>query len=95
MQDEIINAVLARGVQADARWQHPLVGGIVMKDPPDYPGRFAARLVTNTPSPYLLVADTLAEIHAQLPPKLKRSERQPADLPAVVEIWFSAQLMPR
>ena len=62
-----------------------------MADTPDYPGRFTARLLTDTPSPYILVADTLAEIHTQLPPKLERFERPPADfLPAVVEIWFSA-----
>jgi hypothetical protein len=31
----------------------------------------------------------LAETHAQLPPRLVRTERQPADPPEVVEIWFS------
>ena len=41
------------------------------------------------PSPHLLVADTLAEMHAQLPPYLVRMERQPADPPEVVEIWFA------
>jgi hypothetical protein len=46
--------------------------------------------VTETPSPYVLVADTLAEIHAQLPPHLVRAGRQPADPPEVVEIWFPA-----
>jgi len=89
MQDEIIDAVLARGLHADACRRHPLVGWIVMKDPPDYPGKFSARLVTNVPSPYVLVADTLAEIHAWLPPLLERSDRQPGDLPEVIEIWFS------
>jgi hypothetical protein len=38
----------------------------------------------------VLVADTLAEIHAQLPPRLVRAGRQPADPPEVVEIWFPA-----
>jgi hypothetical protein len=38
----------------------------------------------------VLVADTLAEIHARLPEGLARAERQPADPPEVVEIWFAA-----
>ncbi|HJS84418.1 MAG TPA: hypothetical protein VJ779_03065 [Acetobacteraceae bacterium] len=45
--------------------------------------------MTETPSPYVLVADTLAEIRAQLPPHPARAERQPADPPEVVEIWFT------
>jgi hypothetical protein len=40
--------------------------------------------------PYVLQADSLAEIHAQLPPGLVRSERQPAEPPDLVEIWFAA-----
>ena len=61
-----------------------------MRDPPEYPDKVVARLVTETPSPYVLVANTLAEIHTQLPPYLARAERQPADPPEVVEIWFPA-----
>jgi hypothetical protein len=38
----------------------------------------------------LLMAESLAELQAQLPPGLVRVERQPADLPEVVEIWFPA-----
>ena len=38
----------------------------------------------------LLLAGTLAEIHAALPPHLMRSDRQPADPPEVVEVWFAA-----
>jgi hypothetical protein len=89
MHDEIIDAVLARGLHADACRRHPLVGWIVMKDPPGYPGKFSARLVTDASTPYVLVADTLAEIHARLPPMLERSGRSPDDLPEVLEIWFS------
>ena len=53
------------------------------------PGEFSARLVTDIPSPYVLVAETLAEIHARLPPLLKRSARQSEGLPEVAEMWFS------
>jgi hypothetical protein len=66
-----------------------MVGWIIMRDPPDYPGKFTARLITDFPSPYMLVGDTLAEIHAALPPNLVRKNRQPAHPPEVVEIWFA------
>ena len=48
-----------------------------------------ARLVTDAPSPYLLMSDTLAELHAKLPLPLARKARQPVDPPEVVEIWFA------
>jgi hypothetical protein len=67
----------------------PLVVWLVTNDPPDYPDKFVARLVTDLPSPYLLVADSLAEIHAVLPPNLARTDRQPVDPPEVIEIWFA------
>ncbi|MBV9117642.1 MAG: hypothetical protein JOY63_09800 [Acetobacteraceae bacterium] len=86
----MIDAAMARALHADACRTHPLVGWIVVRDPPEYPDKVTARLVSEGPSPYLLVADTLAEIHAQLPPHLVRTERQPVDPPEVVEIWFSA-----
>jgi len=88
--DQVIDAARARGLHADACRSHALVGWAVTRDPPEHPGRVVARLVTETPTPYVLVADSLAEIHAQLPPRLVRSERQPADPPEVVEIWFPA-----
>ena len=88
--DQVIDAAMARGLHADACRTHPLVGWVVTLDPPEHPNRVVARLVTETPSPYVLVADTLAEIHAQLPPYLARAGRQPADPPEVVEIWFPA-----
>jgi hypothetical protein len=36
-----------------------------------------------------LVAATLAELHTLLPVRLKRSRRQPAASPGMVEIWYS------
>jgi hypothetical protein len=66
------------------------VGWVVVRDPPEHPGKVVARLVTEAPTPYVLLADTLAGIHAQLPPYLARAGRQPADPPGVVEIWFPA-----
>jgi hypothetical protein len=79
---------MARGLHAEACRIHALVGWVVTQDPPECPDRVVARLVTETPSPYVLVADTLAGIHAQLPVHLARAGRQPADPPEGVEIWF-------
>jgi hypothetical protein len=89
MDDQIIDAAMALSLHADAVRTHPLAGWIIMRDPPDYEGKFVARLVTTRASPYVLVGDTLAEVQAALPPNLKRSSRQPSDLLDVVEIWFA------
>ena len=89
MPDQIIDAAMARALHVDACRTSTLVGWVVMRDPPDYPGKVTARLVTDAPTGYVLVADTMGELHAALPPGLARSDRQPADLPEVVEVWFS------
>ena len=88
MSDQIIDALMACAIHADAARTHPLVGWIVMQDQPDYPDEMIARLVTDTPTPYVLRGHTLAEVQAQLPPGLERTERQPSYPPEVVEIWF-------
>jgi hypothetical protein len=49
-----------------------------------------ARLVTEIPIPHVLIAGTLAGIHARLPAGLARTGRQPADPPEVVETRFPA-----
>jgi hypothetical protein len=89
MSDQIIDAVTAQALHADACSDHPVVGWVVMRDQPE-PGAFIARLVTDAPTSYVLWADNLAEIHAQLPPGLVRSERQLAEPPDLIEIWFAA-----
>jgi hypothetical protein len=87
--DQIIDRAMARALHADACRDHALIAWVVMWDPPGYPDRFIARLVTDVPSPYVLVANTPAGVQEQLPSGLVRSERQPADPPEVVEIWFA------
>ena len=89
--DQLIDTTMARALHADACRDHALIAWAVLWDLPAYPGRYAARLLTSgqAPSPYLLLADTLAGIRAMLPPGMKQSERMPADLPEVVEIWFA------
>jgi hypothetical protein len=87
-QDQIIGAVMARSIQADAARRHPLLAWVVTQDEGTYHGHFVGRLLTNAPTPYVLLADTLGELHAQLPSGVMWSDRQPADPPEVVEIWF-------
>ncbi len=59
-----------------------------MGDTPEYPGKLVARLITDTPSDYMPVVDSLADFRAQLPPGLNCSKRQPADLSNLVELWL-------
>jgi hypothetical protein len=88
MAYQIIDAVMARAIQDDSARAHPLFAWIIMRNLPEYPGALVARLVTDAPTPYVLLSHTLPELHAQLPPGLERSERQPSDPPEVVEVWF-------
>jgi hypothetical protein len=88
MPHQIVDAVMARAIQADAARNHPLFAWVIMRSLPEFPGAFVARLVTDAPTPYILLGHTLAEVQVQLPPGLVRSERQPSDPPAVVEVWF-------
>jgi hypothetical protein len=90
MQYQIIDAVMARAIQADAACIHPLFAWIVMWDLPEYPRSLVARLVTEAPTPYILLGHTLAEVQAQLPPGLGWSGPQPSDLSEVVEAWVPA-----
>jgi hypothetical protein len=90
MPDQIIDAAGAQERQAFAIRSRRLWGWIVIRDQLDYPGEVTARLCIADPTPYLLVADTLADLQAQLPVGLVRSDRQPLDPPEVLEIWFPA-----
>ena len=89
--DQLIDAAMARSLHADACRDHALVAWVVMFDIPEWPERYAARLVTSGPPPfpYLLVANTLAGIRDMLPPGLERSERHPGEPSWMVEIWFT------
>jgi len=89
-QDQIIDAVMARALQADAIRTHPLVAWVVTRDEVACPGEFVARLMTTEPTPYVILADTLVGLQAQLPLGLTRTDRQSADPPEVVEVWFPA-----
>src|SRR5580700_11358780 len=77
-QDQIIDATMARSIQTDAARTHPLLAWVVTRNEAAHPGQFAARLVTDAVTPCVVLADTLGELHAQLPPGLDRSDRQPS-----------------
>ena len=89
MPDQVIDAVMAHALHADACRDHALVAWVVMRDAPVYPDQFIARMATKQLSPYVLAAETLAGVQEQLPPGLVRAERQLEDPPEVVEIWFA------
>ena len=65
-----------------------MFGWAVWRDAPDYPGKVIARLVTDGPTPYVLVADTLAELQAMLPAGLERMDWRICDAPELVEVWL-------
>jgi hypothetical protein len=89
MPDQIIDAAKALNIQANATKTSILSGWIIEHNPPEHPGKYVAHFATTHPTIYVMLADTLAELQAMLPPGLARSPRQPVDLPDVVEIWFS------
>jgi hypothetical protein len=86
--DQIIDPPTARALQTDAARTLSLFGWAVWRDAPDYPGKVIARLVTDKPTPYVLVADTLAELQAMQPRRLDRMERRVSDAPELVEVWL-------
>jgi hypothetical protein len=88
LADQVVDRDAAGSFSADARRDRGLAGWVVVRDQPQ-PGAFTARLVTDGPTPYVLVADTLAALRAQLPTGLARSDRQPGDPPDLVEVWFA------
>jgi hypothetical protein len=85
--DQIIDAAMARALQKDAIRTYPLLAWIVMRDEA-HSGEFVARLVTDAPTPYVLLADSLGGLEAQFPTDLVRSDRRPVDPPEVLAIWF-------
>jgi hypothetical protein len=48
-----------------------------MDDRVAYPGKLMARLATMEMTPYVMLADTLDEMRAALPPGMHRSDRTP------------------
>ena len=89
MTDQLIDAAMARGLHADACRVHALVGWVVRQSPPEYPGKFVARLVTGAPptcsSPTPWPRSTPSCRRIWCAPGASRPTR-----PRVVESWFPA-----
>ena len=88
VSDQVVDKATAEALSADVRRDHALAAWVVMRDQPE-PGAYTARLVTSGPTPYVLIGATLEELRTQLPQGLTHSERQPADPPDLVEVWFA------
>ena len=84
MDDQIIDIAMAQALQTDVARTRPIAGWVVMRDPPDYPDKIIARLVTDRPTPCVLMAESLAELQAQLPSGW--SERD-ASRPTCRRLW--------
>ena len=59
MPDQIIDAVMACSIHADAVRTHPLAAWVIVRNQINYPHCLVARLVTDQLTPYVLLADTL------------------------------------
>jgi hypothetical protein len=79
MLDQIVTAEIARQLHDEAMRTRGTAVWIVMDDWVAYPGKLMARLATMETTPYVLLADTLDEMRAALPPGLHHSDRTPAD----------------
>ena len=91
MPDEIITPEMAATLHAEAMERRQLPAWIVFRDEPDYPGKVIARFAIDTQTTSVLVADTLTELRAMLPPGLTVTERRSADQLEVVEMWFDTR----
>ncbi len=80
---------MASSLHSDISRTYPLVVWVVMNNLPEHPRKLIARLVTDRPTDYVLVADNLNDLRAQLPAHLKRSEYQPPDPSNILEIWIA------
>ena len=89
MLDQIVTPEIARQLHDEALRRRGMAIWIVMDDWVAYPGKLMARLATIDPIPYVLLADTLDEMRAALPPGMHSSDRTPADPVGLVELWLS------
>jgi hypothetical protein len=89
MLDQIVTPEIARQLHEEALRTRGMAVWIVMEDQAAYPDKLMARLTTTEPTTYVLLADTLAEMRAALPPGMHRSDRTPADPVGLLELWSS------
>jgi hypothetical protein len=62
---------------------------VVFEEPPDFPNQYVARCYRNyAETGEFVVADTLVDVRAKLPPGLMKLERSAKDDPIVRESWI-------
>jgi hypothetical protein len=78
-------------VQSDAAALDDVIIWTIYRRPTDYPRQYVARPHSvRQGSPFLvhLLANTLEEIRAMIPPHLAQFDRDPSDDIPIVEIWI-------
>jgi hypothetical protein len=93
--DQVISRTIAAALHREAVKKHGLlVHWVVEQGVPEHPGKFVARLVTDAPTPYVLTALSLAEMHCVLPCGLVCASRRSGDPPFLVETCFLSPAHP-
>ena len=95
MTDRVITPEMAVTLHAEGVQRRELPAWIVFQEEPDYPGKVIARFATDAPTTPVLVADTLTELRAMLPPGLRRTKRHAADPPEILEMWSEPSIRRR
>ena len=89
MGDRILTAEVAQALQRESAQEGELLAWIVT----GREGEVVARPVTSGRGalPYVLVADTLEALRAQIPAGLVRVTETPMDPDRVLEIWYAPE----
>lgn len=92
--DHLINSEQACDLQAEAQQSGILLMWTVTHNTADYGNLWTARPQAIQQGkipisfPFVLLADTLEDLRASLPPNLDNITRAPADDPVIVEVWL-------
>lgn len=91
--DEEITPQRALDIERTAQSVGVLLIWTVTTNTKDHGKRFVARphdplMESNTALPFYLIADSLDGLREMLPPGLTHLDRQPGDLPVIVESWL-------
>jgi hypothetical protein len=87
LADQVITPEMAVLLHAEGVQRRELPAWIVFQEEPYYSGKVIARFAVDAPTTPVLVADTLTELRAMLPPRLRRTKRHSADPPDILEMW--------
>ncbi len=87
MDNQVITPKLAAALHQRALEQSARPVWWITEDGPGLAGVMLARLITDHPTQYVLLAASLEDLRTKLPPGLARTDRLPADPPDVLEVW--------